>query len=125
MAFRAVLSSIAATVVDGVAYEALLFISVGRYGVAAFVGAVFGAVTNFTLNRQWAFVATEGSVFGQALRYALVSGLTFLGLRASLWVLIELLSIDARLAWLPAKILAFLLVSYPLQRLWVFHGKHR
>jgi putative flippase GtrA len=122
MAFRATLSSVAATIVDGLSYETWLAASLGHYGVAALFGALFGAVTNFSLNRHWAFVATEGRLSAQVVRYAVVSGLTFLGLRTALWLLIDVMVIDARLAWLPAKVAAFLAVSYPLQRWWVFRG---
>ncbi|HEX2658207.1 MAG TPA: GtrA family protein [Polyangia bacterium] len=117
---RASVSSIAATIVDGVVYQGWLFAWPGRYGVAAAAAAVAGAVTNFILNRSWAFADTDGNVLGQALRYVLVSGLTFLCLRGLLWLLIERMHVDARVAWLPAKVLAFLLVSYPMQRWWVF-----
>lgn len=124
MAVRGTISSGAATLVDGLLYEALLFISLGHYGLAAFAGALLGAVTNFSLNRHWTFVANQGALARQVIRYAVVSGLTFFGLRALLWLLIEVLGTSARLAWLPAKVVAFLAISYPLQRLWVFRGEH-
>jgi len=41
--------------------------------VAAVTGAVAGAVTNFSLNRQWAFGARSGSLAAQAARYAVGS----------------------------------------------------
>lgn len=119
---RASLSSVVATVVDGVAYEALLFVVLGHYGIAAFAGALLGGVSNFSLNRHWVFSATEQSLIRQVARYAVVSGTTFLALRVALWVLIDVLALDARLAWLPAKVIAFLAISYPLQRIWVFRG---
>jgi len=117
---RASVSSIVATIVDGVVYQGLLFAWPGRYGVAAGAAAVAGALTNFLLNRSWTFAGTEGNVVGQALRYVVVSGLTFLCLRGLLWLLIERLHVDMRVAWMPAKVLAFVLVSYPMQRFWVF-----
>lgn len=117
---RAGVSSIVATIVDGLVYQGLLFLWAGRYGAAAAAGAVAGAITNFVLNRRWTFRDTEGSAWGQATRYVVVSLSTFLCLRCLLWLLIEPLRVDMRMAWLPAKIVAFLLVSYPLQRWWVF-----
>ena len=56
----------------------------------------------------------------QALRYAVVSLATFFALRLLLAGTVEGLGWSPRIAWLPAKLLAFALVSYPAQRLWVF-----
>jgi putative flippase GtrA len=123
LVLRATISSGAATLADGILYEALLFVSLGHYGVAAFFGAIAGAFTNFFLNRHWTFIATDSTLGRQIVRYAVVSGLTFVGLRGLLWFFIEALAQSARLAWLPAKVLAFVAISYPLQRLWVFRGK--
>ena len=121
--FRASISSMVATAVDALVYQGLLFIWIGRYGMAAAAAAVAGAITNFILNRQWAFSATEQSALVQAARYVVVSTLTFIFLRLMLWLFIEVVGIDMRIAWLPAKVLAFLLVSYPMQRLWVFRAR--
>lgn len=120
---KASISSLAATVADGVVYQALLFVWLGRYGVAAAVGAVAGAITNFVINRQWTFAATGQNALLQAFRYANVSLLTFFCLRGLLWLLIEVLGVDMRIAWLPAKLLAFLMVSFPLQKWWVFKAR--
>ncbi|MGC4067106.1 MAG: GtrA family protein [Polyangiaceae bacterium] len=121
LVLRAAISSGAATLADGLLYESVLFVSLKYYGMAALLGALAGAVTNFILNRHWTFTATETRILRQIARYTAVSGLTFLGLRGLLWLFIEVLAQSARLAWLPAKILAFFAISYPLQRLWVFH----
>ena len=120
---RAAASSLLATVVDAIAYQLVLFVLIGRYGVSAAIAAVAGAVTNFLVNRHWAFTATGQKLSLQAFRYAIVSLMTFGCLRGLLWLLIEVGSVGMRLAWLPAKILAFALVSFPLQRLWVFRAK--
>lgn len=37
------------------------------------VGALLGAITNFSLGRHWTFKAQEGAVGQQAFKYALVS----------------------------------------------------
>lgn len=119
-ALRAGISSGIATAADGLAYQALLILSGGQYGVAAFVGALFGAWCNFYLNRRWVFDAASVPIQTQLVRYAVMSALTFAGLRSLLWLWVEVLSVNASIAWLPAKALAFVAISYPLQRLWVF-----
>jgi putative flippase GtrA len=120
---KATLSSLAATVVDGIAYQLVLLPLPGRYGVAALTGAVLGAITNFTINRLWAFPPTSKKLYFQASQYAVVSGLVYLGLQASLWLLIEVLGLNERIAWLPAKIFSWMVVSYPLQRFLVFRER--
>jgi putative flippase GtrA len=113
-------SSLAATVVDGIAYQAVLFALVGRYGIAAFAGALLGAVTNFTLNRLWAFPSIGKKLWMQVWQYAIASGATYLGLQLCLMLLIEVLGVNERVAWLPAKLVAWIAVSYPMHRFVVF-----
>jgi len=120
---RAAASSLLATLVDALVYQIVLFVAVGRYGVSAALAAVAGALTNFLVNRQWAFRAREESWFWQGLRYAAVSLLTFVCLRIMLWLLIEEAGTGMRIAWLPAKLIAFVLVSFPLQKVWVFRTR--
>jgi putative flippase GtrA len=117
---KASLSSLAATAADGIVYQLLLFLALTHYGLVAAAGAVAGAVVNFLINRHYTFGRVRGHVLPQALRYALVSLLTFGALRLLLVALVERLDWSPRVAWLPAKLLAFALVSYPAQRLWVF-----
>ena len=117
---KASLSSGAATLADGVVYQLLLFVLLGHYGIAAAAGAVAGAVVNFMINRHYTFARTAEGLFPQAVRYAAVSLATFIALRVLLAVTVEGLGWSPRVAWLPAKLLAFSLVSYPAQRLWVF-----
>lgn len=117
---KAIFSSGAATLSDGLVYQLLLFVLPAHYGVVAAAGAVAGAVVNFSINRHYTFAGSAGRAAAQALRYAVVSLATFLSLRLLLWGSVEGLGWSPRVAWLPAKLLAFALVSYPAQRLWVF-----
>ena len=117
---KAAFSSGAATVADGIAYQLLLFALPAHYGFVAAVGAVVGAVVNFLINRHYTFAQGAERALPQALRYALVSLATFLALRVLLAGSVEGLGWSPRVAWLPAKLLAFALVSYPAQRWWVF-----
>jgi len=122
---KASFSSLAATVSDGLVYQLLLFLVPEHYGVVAAAGAVAGAAVNFLINRHYTFARTNQRVLPQALRYALVSLATFLALRLLLAGAVEGLGWSPRIAWLPAKLLAFALVSYPAQRLWVFAARSR
>ena len=123
IASKAALSSGAATVADGLVYQLLLFVLPRNYGFVAAAGAVAGAVVNFLINRHFTFAQSRERAWPQAMRYALVSLATFLALRALLAGGVEGLGFSPRIAWLPAKLLAFALISYPAQRLWVFSRK--
>lgn len=117
---KATLSSGAATITDGVVYQLLLFVLSGHYGLVAAAGAVAGALVNFMINRHYTFAQSSEGMLPQAIRYAVVSLATFLALRLLLAGTVEGLGWSPRIAWLPAKLAAFALVSYPAQRLWVF-----
>ncbi|HKO52047.1 MAG TPA: GtrA family protein [Polyangiaceae bacterium] len=117
---KAMLSSGAATITDGVVYQILLFVLPAHYGLVAAAGAIAGAVVNFLINRHYTFARSAERAWPQAIRYATVSLLTFCVLRLLLAGSVEGLDWSPRVAWLPAKLLAFMLVSYPAQRLWVF-----
>jgi putative flippase GtrA len=117
---KAAISSGAATAADGLAYQLLLFVLPAHYGVVALCGAVAGAVVNFSINRHYTFASTRERAWPQVARYAVVSLATFFALRLLLAGSVEGLGWSPRIAWLPAKVLAFALVSYPAQRLWVF-----
>jgi len=110
---RASLSSIVATGVDGVTYQAVLVLAFGSYWMAAIVGALLGGLTNFTLNRTWAFTATAKDIRLQAFEYAIACLATYLALQTCLYVLIEGLAISAPIAWVPAKIAAWL--AFPIR----------
>jgi putative flippase GtrA len=117
---KATLSSGAATLSDGLVYQLLLFALPLHYGFVAATGAIAGAVVNFLINRHYTFAQSAERAWPQAVRYAAVSLATFFALRLLLAGTVEGLGWSPRVAWLPAKLLAFALVSYPAQRLWVF-----
>ena len=117
---KAAFSSGAATVADGLVYQLVLFALPAHYGVVAAAGAVAGAIVNFSINRHYTFSLASERALPQALRYAVVSLATFFALRLLLAGSVEGLGWSPRVAWLPAKLLAWALVSYPAQRFWVF-----
>lgn len=124
-ATRAAISSAIATLTDGAFYQLVLFTVAmggvrGSYALAALVGAAAGGVTNFTINRLWAFRSTDKGLLSQGAQYALGSLLTLVVLEAVLWVLVDRVGLDQRVAWLPAKIVAWGAFSYPFQRFFVF-----
>jgi len=123
--FRAVLSSVGASLVDGIVYMTWFAIALrmevtSPYVISAVMGAVAGAVTNFGVNRRWVFRSKGASLWAQGANYAGVWLATLLLLRMLLWFMIDRLGFDARAAWLPAKLITWAAFSYPLQRVLVF-----
>jgi putative flippase GtrA len=117
---RALVASVAATLADGVVYQALLAVLPGHWSRVSAAGAVAGAITNCALQREWVFRSRRRPLAAQAALYAAGSALTWLALQAALWVLIEKLGLGERVAWPPAKAITWIAVSYPLSRLVVF-----
>lgn len=125
IAARAVVASVAGTLADGTAYQLVLSAAASRYSLAAFAGAVVGGLTNFLLGRYWAFPPAGRRLAPQMGLYALGSLLTYFALSATLFVLIEKGGMNERLAWVPGKVVAWIVVSYPFQRWVVFRGAPR
>ena len=119
---RAGISSVVATAVDGAVYQGILLLG-GRYGTASALAAVLGALTNFTINRRWTFRGSQRGLAVQWFQYVLASAATYLVLRFSLYLLIELAGFDQHVAWIPAKVVAWALASYPIQRFIVFRRR--
>ena len=85
------------------------------------LGSIAGAFVSFTLGRRWIFDAERGQLAGQALRYALVSGLSLCGNAAGEWLLVR-----AHVHYVVARILASLVVgvawNFPMHRHFVFRA---
>src|SRR5205814_1245062 len=70
LALRALLSGGLATLTDGLTYNAVLFLPGRHYAIAAFLGALVGAATNFLISRYWVFSragASEKPIASQAV----------------------------------------------------------
>jgi putative flippase GtrA len=117
---RSQIASFSATTVD----FAVFFLAMEGLGiwyvVSAALGALCGAIVNFTLNRNWSFEAEEGRWGPQAMRYATVSGgslcLNVLGVYAAT----EGLGIPPAASKVAISLAVGLLFNFPLQRRYVF-----
>jgi hypothetical protein len=74
--------------------------------------AVLGGVTNFALNRVWAFPRTNRILRQQALMYSGASVVVYLCMQACLMFLIEIVEMNEHVAWVG--------VGYPVFRFVVF-----
>ena len=113
------LSSLLATGVDYV----IMIVCVSLFGLSpvfgTVVGALFGAVTSFTLGRRWVFQAQRGELGGQAVRYAMVSAVSLVCNAVAEWVLVRL-----GMQYIAARVIASTVVglgwNFPMQRHFVF-----
>ncbi|MBI5548726.1 MAG: GtrA family protein [Deltaproteobacteria bacterium] len=113
------------TFAEACTYYVVLWVgsnSEGLYGFASLLGALGGAITNFLLNRYWAFRRTERPIATQAMLYAGASAATYLAVLGGLALLVEIFRVPQGWAYPPAKMIAWLGVSYPLARFIVFGG---
>jgi len=84
------------------------------------IGALAGAITNFTLGRRFTYKRTDVGAAGQAWRYAIVSG-TSLGLNtAGEYLFHDLLHIEYLLARVITSVIVSNAWNYPMQRYFVF-----
>lgn len=87
--------------------------------VATLVGALAGAVVNFSLNRLWAF-KNKAARLPQMWRYAFVSSTAALLSSGGVAVLLLLPNIDYRIAWFLVRTAVSATWNYPLYRDYVF-----
>jgi putative flippase GtrA len=120
---RSVITSIFSTGVDFVTLLALVERVGLDYKLATFIGTIVGFLTNFTINRFWAFEATSGHLGWQFARVLPVqagsTGLQTLGV----WVFVRFVDLRLSLAKVVVSVLVYLCWNYPMNRFWVFRTK--
>ncbi len=96
------------------------FSSSASLPIATLAGCLLGALVNFTLNRYWAFQATQSPIMGQARRYTIAS-LTSAVLNAGGVAVVALLpNVPSAIAWLLVRGTVFGVWTLPLYRTYVF-----
>ena len=125
---RAWVASAAATVVDYGTFTILVEL-VGIYtGTSRALGALIGAITNFTLNKLYTFRSRRNSVLVEAPRYAAISLTSLLLNTVGVILLTEGLRWNPLIAAALVGVLVSLCWNLPLHRIFVFRehsGKHR
>ena len=118
-------ASFLATVVDLSVLFFLTEVLSVYYVISVALGALSGAVLNFTLGRHWSFQAKEGGVHQQAFRYFLVSFGSLLLNTGGVALLTETLGIHYGFSKAIVALIVGILFNYPLQRFYVFHVVRR
>jgi putative flippase GtrA len=119
------LSAALGTAADLVALVTLVELAAVHVTVAAFLAAGVGGVTNFLLNKYWAFDDVTPLGIRQVSSYVLVSLVTAMFVATSVHVLAVLSGVPYLLAKAVAAGLVFLFWSYPAQARLVFRARRR
>ena len=124
---RAWFASAVATVVDYGTFTVLVEV-VGIYtGTSRALGALLGAITNFTLNKVYTFKTRQNSVLVEVPRYAAISLTSLLLNTVGVILLTEGLRWNPLVAAALVGVLVSLCWNLPLHRIFVFReqtGKH-
>jgi putative flippase GtrA len=120
---RSALTSVFTTALDFGVLVALVQLFGVNYVVATFVGTLVGFLSNFSINRYWAFEATSGKLHWQFVRVLPVqagsTGLQTLGV----WVFTDFIGLHYWVAKIVVSTLVYLGWNYPLNRFFVFGRK--
>ncbi|MEO6773260.1 MAG: GtrA family protein [Kofleriaceae bacterium] len=118
---RSIVTSILSTAVDFATLIGLAQII--DYRLATAIGTVVGFVTNFTINRYWAFEARHGALRWQFVRVLPVQAGSTLLQTLGMWLAVGTLGLGLTVAKLVVSALVYLGWNYPMNRHFVF-GKH-
>jgi putative flippase GtrA len=117
---RVGVSGIVATTVDVTALVLLVELLRSHVTIAAFLAASLGGVTNFFINKYWAFDDDAPLQIRQIAIYALVSLVTAAFTAAAIHILAVLIGVPYLIAKAIAAALVFLIWTYPAQARLVF-----
>lgn len=117
---RVGVSGMVATGVDVTALVLLVELMRSHVTIAAFLAAALGGVTNFLINKYWAFDDDAPLELRQITIYALVSLVTAAFTAAAIHILAVLIGVPYLIAKAIAAALVFLIWTYPAQARLVF-----
>jgi putative flippase GtrA len=117
------MTAVISTVVDySVMISAVEFVGIGPVPATP-IAAFAGAVTNFTLNRNFTYQAAQNPIGGQLWRFVLVSGCSLGWNTLGEFLLLKI----PHLHYVVARVIASTIVSnvwnYPLLRFFVFSDR--
>ena len=119
---RSIVTSIFSTGVDFGTLMGLTALGVD-YKLATALGTITGFLTNFAINRYWAFEASEDALHWQFVRVLPVQAGSTLWQTLGVWGAVELVGLKLWLAKLVVAALVYLGWNYPMNRHFVFGKK--
>lgn len=95
-----------------------------HYSISVGIGGVFGAVTNYLINKKWTFYSRSESYrhrgFNQFIRFCVVVVNSILLKMLGTLLFTEMLHISYLISRLITDLFVSLVFNYTLQRKWVF-----
>lgn len=117
---RSALTSLFTTALDFAALTGLVEWLGVDYVLATWLGTIVGSLSNFTINRVWAFEARDRPGTGQFLRFVLVQAGASLWHTLGVWVLTRFAGVPYQESKLIIAVVAYLGWNYPMNRWFVF-----
>ena len=121
---RSQFSSFTATVVDFGTLVFFVEILGVWYVVGTAIGALTGAVTNFLMGRHWSFVAADGRLSSQTIRYAIVSGSSLVLNSFGVYFFTDVVGFKYTLSKIITAAAVGIFFNFPLHRGFVFKQPH-
>ncbi|MGD0838926.1 MAG: GtrA family protein [Polyangia bacterium] len=117
---RSALASAFTTALDFGTLTALVELFAVNYVLATWIGTVVGSLSNFTINRVWAFAAREPSGAVQFARFLVVQAVASFLHTAGVWTLTRFLGLPYQASKVVISLLVYLGWNYPMNRWFVF-----
>ncbi len=115
--------SIFSTAVDFATLTGLVELAGVDYVLATFIGTIVGFLTNFTINRYWAFEAMHGHLGWQFARVLPVQAGSTALQTLGVWVFDRFIGFRYWVAKIIVAVLVYLIWNYPMNRFWVFFAR--
>jgi putative flippase GtrA len=117
---RSLLTSLFTTALDFGTLTGLVELAGVNYVLATWLGTVLGSLSNFTINRVWAFDARDRPPTGQFARFLLVQAAASGLHTAGVWVFTRFLGLPYPVSKIVISVLVYLGWNYPMNRHFVF-----
>jgi putative flippase GtrA len=118
--FRHQIAGALAFLIDFVVFVILTDLINLWYVPATAIGALVGAIINFTLSTYWAFSGSKNSLKNQMFKYVLVSAGSIVLNTLLVYLFTDFLSFDEKLSKLVTAILVGSIYNFLLMRNYVF-----
>jgi putative flippase GtrA len=117
---RSVLTSLFTTALDFATLTGLVELLGVDYVLATWIGTVVGSLSNFTINRVWAFDVRDRPHGRQFFRFLLVQAGASLLHTLGVWIFTRFLGLPYQASKLVISVLVYLGWNYPMNRWFVF-----
>jgi putative flippase GtrA len=117
---RSALASLLTTALDFGTLTGLVELAGVNYVLATWLGTVVGSLSNFTINRLWAFDAKDRPGTGQFVRFLLVQVVASLLHTGGVWGFTRFFGLPYQASKLVISVLVYLAWNYPMNRWFVF-----